>query len=182
MVPDFNDLSVADAEDVDDRDVFFTADYLHPPDRRLEIPLPSRRDEIAFGNLIVDRAGHRSAFPEEGCDLLLLVRGLHRILFRFSPEDYTRAGEIWNGPHPEDGQELTVSDDIPKGSPWPDLDEEPQLSSPGVDPDMMKFFADKLGVTSDVSEDVDVPLRSRATTRAKKSNPISSASMSGGSQ
>lgn len=107
-------------------------------------------------------------------------RGLHRVLFRFSPEDYTRAGEIWNGPHPEDGEELTVSDDIPEGSPWPDLDEEPQLISPGVDPDMLKFFADKLGVKSDVSEDVDVPLRSRATAPAKQSKTTRSTPTNGG--
>lgn len=95
-------------------------------------------------------------------------RGLHRVLFRFSPEDYTRAGEIWNGPHPEDGQELTVSDDIPEGAPWPDLDEEPQLSSSGIDPDMMKFFSDKLGATSDDSDDVDEPLTARAVSKMKK--------------
>jgi Mn-containing catalase len=95
-------------------------------------------------------------------------RGLHRVLFRFSPEDYTRAGEIWNGAHPEDGSELTVSDDIPEGMPWPDLAEEPQLSSPGVDPDMLKFFADKLGATATSSEDVDRPLAARAASRTKK--------------
>ena len=26
---------------------------------------------------------------------------LHRILYRFSPDDYKLVGEIWNGPHPE---------------------------------------------------------------------------------
>jgi Mn-containing catalase len=72
-------------------------------------------------------------------------RGLHRVLFRFSPEDYTRAGEVFNGPHPEDGQELIVEDQIPEGAPWPDLPEEPQLSSPGIDPDMIKYFAKVLG-------------------------------------
>ncbi len=72
-------------------------------------------------------------------------KGLHRVLFQFSPTDYTRAGEIWNGPHPEDGGELKFSQDIPPGFPWPDLDDEPQLSSPGVDPDMISFFAKKLG-------------------------------------
>src|SRR4029450_2202243 len=35
-------------------------------------------------------------------------RGLHQILFQFSPEDYPRAGDIWNGPHPEDGSTLEV--------------------------------------------------------------------------
>lgn len=75
--------------------------------------------------------------------------GLHRILFRFSPEDYTRVGEIWNGPHPDDGQELEVSDEIPEGMPWPDLDEEPQLVSPGVDPDMIQYFSKVLGGPAD---------------------------------
>lgn len=96
-------------------------------------------------------------------------RGIHRVLFRFSPNDYTRIGEIWNGPHPEDGSELTVSDEIPEGAPWPDLDEEPQLSSPGVDPDMIKFFASRLGGPSERSERVekfDVP-RSRRTRSTK---------------
>jgi hypothetical protein len=54
-------------------------------------------------------------------------------------------GEIWNGPHPEDGQELEVRDEIPEGAPWPELDDEPQLSSPGVDPDMIEFFSKQLG-------------------------------------
>jgi Mn-containing catalase len=108
-------------------------------------------------------------------------RGLHRVLFRFSPEDYTRAGEIWNGAHPEDGSELTVSDDIPEGMPWPDLAEEPQLSSPGVDPDMLKYFADKLGATSQTTEDVDMPLTSRAAaTRTKKTVTLSAKPATGG--
>lgn len=71
--------------------------------------------------------------------------GIHRILYRFSNSDYARIGEIWNGEHPEDGGELTVSDQIPEGAPWPELDEEPQLPSPGVDPDMIAYFARALG-------------------------------------
>ena len=72
-------------------------------------------------------------------------QGLHRILYRFSPEDYTQIDQIWNGQHPEDGEELTVSDEIPEGAPWPELDDEPQLSSPGVDPDMIAHFSKVLG-------------------------------------
>jgi Mn-containing catalase len=71
-------------------------------------------------------------------------RGLHLTLFRFSPEDYGQIGQIWNGVHPEDGQELNVADEIPAGAAWPDLDEEPQLSAPGVDPEMIKHFAKML--------------------------------------
>jgi len=89
-------------------------------------------------------------------------KGLHRVLFKFSPADYTRAGEIWNGVHPEDGSQLEFRDEIPEGFPWPDLDEEPQLSSPGVDPDMIQFFAQKLGADMPVAE----------TTAASIKNPL----------
>jgi Mn-containing catalase len=74
-------------------------------------------------------------------------RGLHRILYRFSPDDYKEIVQIWNGPHPEDGQELTVQDGPPEGHTPPDLPEEPQLTSPvgpDMDPEMLAHFAKKL--------------------------------------
>ncbi len=71
-------------------------------------------------------------------------KGLHQVLFRFSVEDYTQIGKIWNGPHPEDGSELVVEDTIPAGFPPPDLEEEPQLTSPGVDPEMVADVAKRL--------------------------------------
>src|SRR5687767_4949216 len=40
-------------------------------------------------------------------------KGLHQILYRFSPDDYRRIGEVWNGTHPEDGSPLKVEDGIP---------------------------------------------------------------------
>lgn len=43
-------------------------------------------------------------------------KGLHLILLRFSPEDSTRTGDSWNGPHSKDRQELQVSDCIPHGA------------------------------------------------------------------
>ena len=60
-------------------------------------------------------------------------QGLHRMMFRWSPEDYRRVGEVWNGPHPENGSELIVEDGIPPGFTPPVLDAEPQLTAPGVD-------------------------------------------------
>lgn len=71
-------------------------------------------------------------------------QGLHRIMYRFSLDDYRRIGEVWNGPHPEDGGELIVEDSIPQGAPPPDLDAEPQLTAPGVDPEFMKEAAARL--------------------------------------
>ncbi|GAB2959468.1 manganese catalase family protein [Hymenobacter coalescens] len=76
-------------------------------------------------------------------------KGLHRKLYTFSDEDYMQAGLIWNGPHPEDGQPLEVIKGSVEGVPYPDLEEEPQLNSPGAedyDPDMFKDIAKKLGI------------------------------------
>ncbi|TVQ61487.1 MAG: manganese catalase family protein [Phycisphaerales bacterium] len=78
------------------------------------------------------------------------ARGEHRILYRFSPDDYKRISEIWNGPHPEDNEPLIVHDGPPEGAPVPDLDEEPQLTAPsGPDaetysPDMLADYAGKI--------------------------------------
>lgn len=81
------------------------------------------------------------------------AQGLHRILYRFSPDDYRRLGEVWNGEHPEDGQPLEVRDGPPEGAKPPDLDAEPQLAAPigsdavdpeSLDPDMIAHYARKI--------------------------------------
>jgi Mn-containing catalase len=74
-------------------------------------------------------------------------RGLHRILFQFSPDDYQRIGEIWNGPHPEDGSELEVAIGAPEGFDPPELEAEPQLTAPigpEIDPVMFEEVAGRL--------------------------------------
>ena len=86
-------------------------------------------------------------------------RGLHRILYRFSPDDYRRVGEIWNGEHPEDGQELEVNDGPPEGAAPPNLDAEPQLTAPvgpdpsDLDPVMLEEYARRI-FGPDVKEDI----------------------------
>jgi Mn-containing catalase len=73
-------------------------------------------------------------------------KGLHRMMFRFSPEDYREFGQIWKGPHPEDGSELKVAD-VPHGFAPPELDAEPQLTSPvgpDMDPGTLKEIAERL--------------------------------------
>jgi Mn-containing catalase len=82
-------------------------------------------------------------FPEAR---VLEEQGLHQVLFRWSPDDFKAIGEIWNGTHPEDNSPLRVSDDIPDGHEPPDLDEEPQLTAPGVDMGLMQEIAKKLGL------------------------------------
>ena len=73
------------------------------------------------------------------------AKGLHTIMWKFSPEDYNQLDQIWNGPHPEDGQDLVVRDEMPPGFPWPESPEEPQLCSPGeIDPEMLNYYAKAL--------------------------------------
>jgi Mn-containing catalase len=71
-------------------------------------------------------------------------KGLHRTMFRFSPDDYGQLSKVWTGTHPEDGSELIVEDAIPEGFPPPDLDEEPQLTSPGIDMELVAEIAGRL--------------------------------------
>ena len=76
-------------------------------------------------------------------------KGLHRIMFRWSPDDYKQVAEVWNGTHPEDGSQLEVQDGIyPDAVTPPDLDEEPQLTAPdgpdGPDPEMLAEYAKRI--------------------------------------
>ena len=73
-------------------------------------------------------------------------KGLHRILYRFSPEDYRQIAQIWTGTHPEDGSPLRVVDGPPEGGPVPDLESEPQLTAPTgeVDPGFLQEVARRL--------------------------------------
>jgi Mn-containing catalase len=74
-------------------------------------------------------------------------KGLHQILFRFSPDDYREISQIWNGAHPEDGSPLRVEDGPPEGFDPPDLPPEPQLTSPlgpDIDSEMFKDVAKKM--------------------------------------
>ena len=71
--------------------------------------------------------------------------GLHRIMYRWSPTDFTEIGQIWKGPHPIDGSEVFVAEEtMPKGFDPPDLDEEPQLNAPGVEPEFLAEVAKRL--------------------------------------
>lgn len=78
------------------------------------------------------------------------AQGLHRILYRFSPNDYKRVGEIWQGEHPEDGKALEVVDGPPEGAAPPDLEAEPQLTAPvgpdapDLDPELINHYAKKI--------------------------------------
>lgn len=70
--------------------------------------------------------------------------GVHRNLYRFSPEDYREIEKIWRGPAPDGSGELRVVDGPPEGGPVPVLPEVPEEFAPGVGPEMLAELARKL--------------------------------------
>ena len=49
------------------------------------------------------------------------AEGLHRRLYRFSPNDYKEAGAVWTGNHPDDNKPLEFIDGPPSGGKLPEL-------------------------------------------------------------
>ena len=73
-----------------------------------------------------------------------IARGLHTKLYRFSPSDYLELAAVFNGPHPETGEELTVDDTMPEGAPWNDLPSQPPMSAPDYAQEDVAEIARKL--------------------------------------
>jgi Mn-containing catalase len=73
-----------------------------------------------------------------------LEAGEHLKLYRFSPEDYREIVALWNGPHPETGEELTVKDQAPEGFPPVDLPPEPDVFAPDYAPEEIAEIAQRL--------------------------------------
>ena len=71
-------------------------------------------------------------------------KGFHRILYRFSPEDYKEIGQIWNGISAIDGTEREVQDGPPEGGEVPDLNPAPPLFAPGVTAEDIEEIARRL--------------------------------------
>ncbi len=71
-------------------------------------------------------------------------RGFHRILYRFSPDDYRQIGEIWNGPQADTGEPREVQDGPPEGGEVPDLNPAPPLYAPDVDAEAIEEIARRL--------------------------------------
>ncbi|GGK11201.1 manganese catalase [Caldalkalibacillus thermarum] len=71
-------------------------------------------------------------------------KGYHRTLYRFSPDDYKDIKLIWNGTHPDDGQELIVSDTLPEGGPVLEMEAQPESYAPGFTPEDLYEIAQKL--------------------------------------
>jgi len=78
-----------------------------------------------------------------------LDRGEHLKLYRFSPEDYGEIAAVFNGPHPETGEELTIADQpSPPGAPANDLPAQPGVFAPGPEPEEVAEIAQRLRVAA----------------------------------
>jgi Mn-containing catalase len=74
-----------------------------------------------------------------------IERGLHRCLYRFSPEDFKEIEAVFNGPHPETGEDLVIAEELhPQGAPANDLPSQTAVFAPGPDPGMIGEVAARL--------------------------------------
>jgi Mn-containing catalase len=73
-----------------------------------------------------------------------IKRGEHLKLYRFSPKDYLELAAVFNGPHPETGEDLAVVDEHPEGAPWHDLPPQPSSFAPDYAPEEIVEIAQRL--------------------------------------
>ncbi len=73
-----------------------------------------------------------------------IKKGLHATLYRFSADDYHELGAIWNGTHPETGDELVVEDGPPEGALPNDLPPQPDVFAGDYAPEELAKLVKKL--------------------------------------
>jgi len=81
-----------------------------------------------------------------------IQRGDHLRLYRFSPKDYLELSAVFNGPHPETGEDLVVVDEAPEGVPAHDLPSQPAVFAPDYAPEEIAEIAEKLRVKAGLSK------------------------------
>jgi Mn-containing catalase len=74
-----------------------------------------------------------------------IKRGEHLKLYRWSPDDFHELSAVFNGPHPETGEELEVAEELhPEGALAYDLPEQPAVFAPGPEMGEIEEIAQKL--------------------------------------
>jgi Mn-containing catalase len=73
-----------------------------------------------------------------------IERGEHTKLYRFSPSDYLELAAVFNGVHPETGDELQVVDGAPEGVPPNDLPAQEGVFAPDYAPEEIAEIARRL--------------------------------------
>jgi len=74
-----------------------------------------------------------------------IKRGEHLKLYRFSQNDFREIAAVFNGPHPETGEDLVVAEETnPEGALAHDLPAQPAVFAPSVDPGEIAEIAQQL--------------------------------------
>src|SRR4051812_43509133 len=81
-----------------------------------------------------------------------IQRGEHLKLYRFSPNDYGEILAVFNGPHPETGEELEVVDGAPEGAPPVDLPSHASVFAPDYLPGEISEIAAQLRTKAGLPE------------------------------
>jgi Mn-containing catalase len=61
-------------------------------------------------------------------------KGLHKVLYRFSLDDYREITAVFRGPHPETGEDPMVEDGLPESALPRDLRPQPAVFAPDYAP------------------------------------------------
>jgi Mn-containing catalase len=80
-----------------------------------------------------------------------LERGEHLKLYRFSPDDYREIVAVFNGVHPETGEDLVVVDEAPEGFEPNDLPAQTDVFAPDYAPEEISEIAQKLRKTAGIA-------------------------------
>jgi Mn-containing catalase len=73
-----------------------------------------------------------------------IEKGVHTKLYRFSPSDYLELAAVFNGLHPETGDELEVVDEAPEGAVPNDLPPQEGVFAPDYAPEEIAEIARRL--------------------------------------
>ncbi len=83
-----------------------------------------------------------------------IERGEHKKLYRFSPNDYLELAAVFNGPHPETGEELEIAEEpTPEGALANDLPAQEGVFAPGYEPEEIAEIARKLREKAGLSDE-----------------------------
>jgi Mn-containing catalase len=102
-----------------------------------------------------------------------IKRGEHLKLYRWSPDDFKELSAVFNGPHPETGEQLEVAEEIhPEGAPAYDLPPQEAVFAPGPNPGEIEEIAQKLRVAAGLPKEptgvVANQLKGKVKAKAKK--------------
>jgi Mn-containing catalase len=81
-----------------------------------------------------------------------IEKGEHRKLYRFSLSDYLELPAVFNGQHPETGEELEVINEAPEGFPPQDLPSQPDVFAPDYAPEEIAEISTRLRKAAGMSE------------------------------